>query len=406
MKVELSYFPNNGYTPSMIPRTLTQILKQLASQYPVVTITGPRQSGKTTLCRSTFPDKPYVNLESPDTREFANSDPRGFLASCPDGAILDEIQRTPQLLSYLQPIIDERGVPGQFILTGSQQFEVMTTISQSLAGRTALLKLLPLSIEELNGAGIRPGIDSLILNGFYPRIYDAGLNPTQALGDYFETYVERDIRQLINIKDLALFEKFVRLCAGRTGQMLNLHSLGNDVGVSHTTARSWLTLLEASYVVFLLQPWHTNLSKRQVKTPKLYFYDVGLAAYLLGVESELHVNRHPLRGNLFENLVVIEALKYRYNRGKRSNLHFWRDTKGNEVDLVIESGPDIVPVEIKSGATISTDFFKGLRTFSEKLPSPLVNCALVYGGSERQHRSDATVWRVGDVAEMMGKVGG
>ena len=405
LKVELAIYTHRTYTHPMITRTLTPVLKQLASQYPVVTLTGPRQSGKTTLCRDTFPDKPYVNLESPDIREFAHSDPRGFLSSYPDGAIIDEIQRVPQLLSYLQPIIDERRAPGQFILTGSQQFEVMTTISQSLAGRTALLKLLPFSIEELNSAGIQPGIDSLLLNGFYPRIYDAGLNPTQALGDYLETYVERDIRQLINIKDLALFEKFVRLCAGRTGQLLNLHSLGNDVGISHTTARSWLTLLEASYVVFLLQPWHTNLSKRQVKTPKLYFYDVGLAAYLLGVESELHVNRHPLRGNLFENLVVIEALKYRYNRGKRSNLHFWRDAKGNEVDLVIEAGPDIVPVEIKSGATITEDYFKGLRTFSDKLPTLPRACALVYGGTERQKRSDVSVWRVGDIAEMMGTVG-
>ena len=406
VKVELANFPNSTYNHSMIPRTITPLLKQLAGKYPVVTITGPRQSGKTTLCRGAFPDKPYVNLESPDTREFAHSDPHGFLSSYPDGAILDEIQRVPQILSYVQPLIDERNVPGQFILIGSQQFEVMTTISQSLAGRTALLKLLPLSIEELTDAGIQPGIDSLLLNGFYPRIYDAGLNPTQALGDYLETYVERDIRQLINIKDLALFGKFVRLCAGRTGQLINLHSLGNDVGISHTTARSWLTLLEASYVVFLLQPWHTNLSKRQVKTPKLYFYDVGLAAYLLGAESELHVNRHPLRGNLFENLVVIEALKYRDNRGRRNNLNFWRDAKGNEVDLVIESGPDVVPVEIKSGATISEDFFKGLRTFSAKLSTPPSSCALVYGGTERQQRSDVNVWRVGDVAEMMRMVSG
>jgi len=405
LKVELANFPYTAYTRPMIPRTLMPVLKQLAGQYPVVTVTGPRQSGKTTLCRSSFPDKPYVNLESPDTREFASSDPRGFFASYPDGAILDEVQRVPQLLSFLQPIVDEHHVPGQFILTGSQQFEVMTTISQSLAGRTALLKLLPLSMEELAGAGIQPGIDSLLLKGFYPRIYDAGLNPTQALGDYLETYVERDIRQLINIKDLALFEKFVRLCAGRTGQLLNLHSLGNDVGISHTTARSWLTLLEASYVVFLLQPWHTNISKRQVKTPKLYFHDVGLAAYLLGAESELHVNRHPLRGNLFENLVVIEALKYRYNRGRRNNLHFWRDAKGSEVDLVIEAGSDVVPVEIKSGATISEDFFKGLRSFSARLPAPPAACALVYGGTERHQRSDVSVWRAGDVAEMMGAIG-
>lgn len=385
----------------MIPRTLTPILKGLAGQYPVVTITGPRQSGKTTLCRTVFPEKPYVNLESPDTREFALTDPRGFLSAYPDGAILDEIQRTPQLLSYLQPLIDERNRPGQYVLTGSQQFEVMTTIGQSLAGRTALLKLLPLSIEELAGAGMTFGLDHLLLHGFYPRIYDAGLDPTQALGDYLATYVERDIRQLINIKDLALFEKFIRLCAGRTGQLLNLQSLGNDVGISHTTARSWLTLLEASYVIFLLQPWHTNISKRQIKTPKLYFYDVGLATYLLGVESQRHLTRHPLRGNLFENLVVIEALKYRYNHGRRNNLYFWRDAKGNEVDLVIEAGAEAIPVEIKSAATISDDFFKGLHSFAGRLQAPPRASALVYGGTERQQRNGVGVWRLNDVAAMM-----
>lgn len=305
----------------MIPRTLEAVLRDRAVQYPVVTLTGPRQSGKTTLCRAAFPQKPYINLESPDVREFARTDPRGFLASYPDGAILDEIQRAPELPSYLQPIIDDSNEPGRFILTGSQQFEVMTNISQSLAGRTALLKLLPLSIEELSNANIRLKIDELLLTGFYPRIYDAGLKPSQALGDYVETYVERDIRQLISIKDLALFEKFVRVCAGRVGQLLNLQSLGSDVGISHTTARSWLTLLQAGYVVFLLQPWHTNIAKRQIKSPKLYFYDVGLASWLLGAEDERHIKYHPLRGNLFENLVIMEALKHRYHRGERSNLY-------------------------------------------------------------------------------------
>ncbi|MBI3773635.1 MAG: ATP-binding protein [Gammaproteobacteria bacterium] len=388
----------------MIPRILSPTLKDLASQYPVITVTGPRQSGKTTLCRTTFPAKPYVNLETPDIREFARTDPRGFLTTYESGAILDEMQRVPQLLSYLQPMVDENPEPGRFILTGSQQFEVMTTITQSLAGRTALLKLLPLSMEELTAAGIHLPPDQQLLTGFYPRIYDAKLDPTQALGDYFETYVERDIRQLVTIKDLALFEKFVRLCAGRIGQLLNLQSLGNDVGISHTTARSWLTLLEASYVVYLLQPWHTNISKRQIKTPKLYFYDVGLAAYLLGAENETHINRHPLRGNLFENLVIIEALKYRYNRGKRSNLYFWRDAKGNKVDLLIEHGPDVVAVEIKAGATISGDWFKGLHTFAARLPLPPKTCALVYGGAEQQRRSDITIWRARDVAAMMEEV--
>jgi hypothetical protein len=377
------------------------VARKLASQYPVVTLTGPRQSGKTTLCRAAFPEKQYVNLESPDVRAFVQDDPRGFFAMYPSGAIIDEIQRAPQLVSYLQPLVDERKEPGLFILTGSQQFEVMTTIGQSLAGRTAVLRLLPLSIEELSDSGIELGIDRMLLTGFYPRIFDANLDPTQALGDYVQTYVERDLRQLTAIKDLALFEKFVRLCAGRIGQLLNLQSLGNDVGISHSTARNWLTLLEASYIVFLLQPWHANIAKRQIKSPKLYFYDVGLAAYLLGVETELHINRHPLRGNLFENMVIIEALKYRLHRGKRNNLAFWRDAKGIEVDLLVEAGADVMPVEIKAGATINPDFFKGLRSFASRLTSPPMNSALVYGGTEQQRRTDVTVWRIYDVAHMM-----
>ena len=388
----------------MIERKLSSVLIKLATQYPAVTVTGPRQSGKTTLCRATFSDKPYVNLENLDQRQFASEDPRGFLSNYPEGAILDEIQRVPSLPSYLQQVLDEKKEPGQFILTGSQQFEVMTTINQSLAGRTALLKLLPLSMEELAGDSIEHTTDVQILTGFYPRIYDHHLSPTQALGDYVETYVERDIRQLVAIKDLSLFEKFVRLCAGRVGQLLNLQSLGNDVGISHTTARNWLTLLEASYVIFLLQPWHTNLAKRQVKSPKLYFYDVGLASYLLGAENEQHINRHPLKGGLYENLVVIEALKYRYNRGLRNNLYFWRDAKGNEVDLLVERGPEVTPIEIKSGATVNRDYFKGLKLFASKLPEPPQQMMLVYDGENHQKRSDVTVWPTGDIVKMMHKV--
>jgi uncharacterized protein len=370
----------------MIDRTIEPVLTDLVSKYPVVTITGPRQSGKTTLCRKIFPDLPYVNLESPDTRQYAIDDPRGFLARNASGVILDEIQRAPQLLSYIQTVVDEKHQPGQFILTGSQQFEVLNRISQSLAGRTVLLSLLPLSIEEIGSTRKVPSIDNLILTGFYPRIYDQQLNPTQVLGDYLVTYVERDIRQLAAIKDLSLFEKFLKLCAGRIGQILNMQALAGDVGVSHTTVRAWLSLLEASYVIFLLPPWFTNVSKRLVKSPKLYFYDVGLAGYLLGLENELHVSRDPLRGNLFENLAVIEALKYRFNRGKRSNLNFYRDSGGNEVDLVIEMGPDVFPVEIKAGATITRDAMKGLKKFADIFPRTFKGGGLIYGGNEIQNR--------------------
>lgn len=390
----------------MIKRTLEPVLKELALQYPVVTITGPRQSGKTTLCRKVFPHLHYVNLEAPDLRLFAVDDPRGFLASYGDGVILDEIQRAPQLLSYIQTIVDEQHRPGQFILTGSQQFEVMNTVSQSLAGRTALLKLLPFSIEEMGSVHSADSVDRMLLSGFYPRIHDQGLNPTRAMGDYFETYVERDLRQLGAVKDLTQFERFVRLCAGRTGQLLNLQSLGNDVGVSHSTARSWLTLLEASYIVFLLQPWHANVSKRLIKSPKLYFYDVGLASYLLGLEKDTQVNRDPLRGNLFENLVVIEALKYRYNQGKRNNLFFYRDSNGNEVDLIAENGRNLSAIEIKAGSTVNPDYFKGLRCFKSVVAESWeVASGVVYGGNEIQRRTDTLVHPVIDCVRLFAEVG-
>ena len=395
----------------MIERTIETALKDMAGKYPVVTITGPRQSGKTTLCRKVFPDMAYVNLERPDIREYAVADPRGFLATYPEGAILDEIQRAPHLLSYIQVLVDENAPTCPFILTGSQQFEVLNTVTQSLAGRTALLRLLPLSIAELSPHEQTDALDRLLLYGFYPRIYDRKLDPTQALGDYFATYVERDMRQMATIKDIGLFEKFVKLCAGRIGRILNLQSLGNDAGVSHTTARAWIGLLEASYVVFLLSPWYRNISKRLIKSPKLYFYDVGLASYLLGMENESHVSRHPLRGNLFENLVVVEALKYRLNRGKRSNMTFYRDGKGNEVDLVLEIGPDVFPIEIKSGATIVTDYFKGLKSFEKVVPvlknrgtdssSVTSGSGLVYGGVEKQRRGSTIIYPFYAIEEML-----
>ncbi|MBF0407500.1 MAG: ATP-binding protein [Candidatus Riflebacteria bacterium] len=364
----------------MIKRILETRLKEVSRQYPVVTLTGPRQSGKTTLCRMAFPKKAYVSLENLDSREFSKNDPRGFLSGFPEGAIIDEIQRAPEILSYIQTLVDEKQKNGMFILTGSQQFEVTNRVNQSLAGRTALLKLLPFAVSELNIDLTSADIDRLILTGFYPRIHDQKLDPVQALGDYIETYVERDLRQLINLKDLNLFEKFLKLCSGRIGQLLNLQSLASDTGISHTTARSWISLLEASYIIFLLPPFFRNISRRLIKAPKLYFFDVGLASRLMGLENTKQVSRDPLRGNLFENLVVIEALKFRFNRGKPANMFFFRDSRGSEVDLVLEYGRELVPIEIKSGATVAGDFFKGIRLFESLFPEAHGNGALIYGG--------------------------
>ena len=374
-----------------VERTLAAYAAFISEKYPVVTITGPRQSGKTTLVKSVFTDKPYVNLERPDVRSFAIEDPIGFLHQYPDGAVLDEIQRTPDLVSYIQAAVDEEQRPGLFILTGSHQFELMNRISQSLAGRTALLRLLPFSIEEMAAHFPVGDIDILLYRGFYPRIHAYDLPATQALGDYYSTYVERDLRQLIQIKDLAVFDTFVRLCAGRIGQLLNLNSLGNETGVSHTTARDWLNILEASYVVFRLPPYHTNTAKRLVKSPKLYFYDIGLAAYLCGIDDVRQLATYPLRGSFFENMVILEALKYRLHRGKEAHFTFYRDSVGNEVDLLYPVGPEILPIEIKAGQTVPRDYFKGLRAF-ERFHGPFsAGAVLVYGGSETQRRTDTTV---------------
>jgi predicted AAA+ superfamily ATPase len=386
----------------MINRKIEPVLYDLASKYPVVTLTGPRQSGKTTLCRKVFPEMAYANLESPDVREYAVTDPRGFLATYTDGVIIDEIQRAPQLVSYIQGVVDERKTTCQFILTGSQQFEVMNTINQSLAGRTGLLKLLPFSISEIKGRTLPASLDALMLKGFYPRIHDQNLNPTQALGDYYETYVERDLRQLASIRDLSLFQKFIRLCAGRIGQLLNLNSLAGDTGISHTTAHAWLSILEASYIIFLLKPWYRNVSKRLIKSSKIYFYDVGLAAYLLGMESEVHVSRDPLRGNLFENLALMEIIKYRFHSGRKNATTFYRDSRGNEVDMILESGRDLFPVEVKSGATIADDFFKGLNYFSGSVSEAPYGCGLIYGGQEIQQRHNFHIYPVAAIEEMFG----
>ena len=375
----------------MIVRNIAPLLQQLASQYPVITLTGPRQSGKTTLAKSLFPDKPYVTLENPDTRRFATEDPRGFLNNYAHGAILDEIQRAPELPSYIQGIVDANAQPGQFILTGSQQFELMTQVTQSLAGRTAVLRLLPFTLAEvqrLKGKGPLPDLAQTMLSGFYPRIHDQNLNPSQALGDYFSTYVERDLRQLSAVHDLQRFERFVRLCAGRTGQLLNLDSLGNDAGVSHATARGWIDLLQTSYIVHLLPPWFTNSGKRLIKSPKLYFCDVGLACWLLGLRTPEQVSRDPLWGSLFENFIIMEALKDRLNVGESPEMYFYRDSEGNEVDLLLPKGGKLHTIEIKAGATVNPDYFKGLKTFTAHHPQAVAGGGVVYGGTQSQNRSD------------------
>ncbi len=391
---------NLAIVMTMIEREITGRLTALFEQYPFVTVTGPRQSGKTTLCRATFPNLEYVNLEAPDQRDFAESDPRGFLAQLGEGAIIDEVQHVPQLLSYLQVIADELGRNGLFVLTGSEQFRLSEAISQSLAGRTALLRLLPFSLTERQRIGAGNAMGDVIYSGFYPRILDQGLEPRQALGDYFETYIERDVRRLGEIRNLSSFRLFMRLCAGRVGQLVNLSSLGSDAGVSHTTVREWLTILETSYIIFQLPPFYANIRKRLVKSPKIYFYDVGLASFLLGIENAEQVTTHPLRGALFENMVVAETLKYRFNRGRQPNLSFFRDSRGLECDVLYETGHGIHAIEVKSGATVSSDYFRSLNRVAEFVPN-IAAKTVVYGGTVRQTRSDCDVVPASELAGVL-----
>lgn len=371
----------------MIPRDAAQTLRTLAKGYPLVGVTGPRQSGKTTLCRALFPEHAYVSLEDPDVREFAQEDPRGFLDQYADGAILDEIQRCPELFAYLQRRVDEAPAPGRYVLTGSQQFGLLSGITQSLAGRVALVQLLPFSVQELRNASLLPdSLDAALWRGAYPPVHDRGLDPGIWYGNYVQTYLERDVRQLINVRDLTVFQRFLRLCAGRTGQLLNLSALGDDVGVSHNTIREWLSVLEASYIVHRLPPHHRNFNKRLVKTLKLYFLDTGLAAWLLGIEEERQITTHPLRGALFETWVVSEFLKARYSRARASNLSFWRDRAGHEVDLIAEHADRLQPVEIKAGATVSADWLRGLKRWLAVADGAATDPLIVYGGSHTQQR--------------------
>ncbi|MCH7224774.1 ATP-binding protein [Haloferula sp. A504] len=384
-----------------IERDLARELTEAAARLPIVTVVGPRQAGKTTLVKAVFPDRTYRTLEDPDVRAFAVEDPRGFLKEVEDGAVLDEIQRVPELMSYLQGMVDADPTPGRFILTGSQHFLMMEKVSQSLAGRTGILTLLPLSVRELARSGVRdPGTDELMQRGFYPRLHERPLDPYPVLRDYFATYVDRDVRQLLKVHDLMAFERFMRLCAGRVGQLLNLSSLAVDAGISATTAREWIGLLETSFVLFRLPPWHANIGKRLIKTPKLYFHDVGLATWLCGIEEAGQLASHPLRGAFFENMAIGELLKSRTNRGRDHRLLFFRDRAGHEVDALLPSGPRLLPVEIKSGRTLRGEWFAGCAGLDALAGDFLPTGVVIYGGDEIQRRSSGTacgLWQLDEV---------
>jgi predicted AAA+ superfamily ATPase len=393
----------------MIPRALEPILRKLALQYPVVTLTGPRQSGKTTLVQAVFPNHQYASLEEPDVREYALEDPRGFLGQFAAGVILDEVQRVPALFSYIQSIVDREDRPGRFILSGSQNFLLLRSISQSLAGRSAILHLLPLSLRELTGRnplplealgrelpGSRPenppDLMETLFRGFYPRIHDKGLDPATWYSGYYQTYVERDVREIVNVGDLEAFGRFVRLCAGRNGQLLNLSSLANDCGITHTTAGRWISILEASFLVHLLRPYHANFGKRLIKSPKLYFLDTGLLCYLLRIQSPEDLRLHASRGPIFEGFVISELIKSFLHQGKEPDLYFWRDSTGHEIDAVIDRGSGRVAVEIKSGETVAADFFAGIDFWRTLVGAPEAPAALVTGGDRGYRRRGVQVY--------------
>lgn len=395
----------------MIPRSLQPVLLDRARIYPVITITGPRQSGKTTLVRAAFPSHEYASLEDPDRRAFALEDPRGFLGQFAGGVILDEVQRAPDLLSYLQTEVDRDDRPGRFVLTGSQNLVLLRSVAQSLAGRTAVLHLLPFSLAELEGRpapalreiGRAPpvprestrGLFQTLFTGFYPRIHDRDLDPAIWLRDYYQTYIERDVREMIAVGDLEAFGRFVRLCAGRSGHLLNVSGLAADAGISHTTARRWLSVLEASFLIMLLRPHHRNFSKRLIKSPKLHFLDSGLLCYLLRVRSPEDLRAHPARGPIFESFVISELLKAYHHQGLEPDVYFWRDSAGHEMDVLLDWGGEQVPLEVKSGETVGGDFFRSLRYWRKLVGDDDAPAGLVYGGDRSFVREGVSVysWR-------------
>lgn len=367
---------------NMITREILSELKLLLGEYPIVTILGPRQSGKTTLVRDILTGYQYSNLEDPEIRQFATDDPKAYLAQFRSKTIIDEIQRVPELLSYLQVLVDTEKVNGRFILTGSHQLKLQESITQSLAGRTAILTLLPLSISEILSAGFNSGsFEEYCYKGFLPKVYDQNIRSKTVHSNYYQTYVEQDARQLINLKNLSLFEKFLKLVAGRVGQIFDASSIANDVGVDAKTISHWISILEASFILFKLPAYFENFGKRVIKSPKYYFMDVGLLTFMLGIEKKEQISRDPLVGNIFENLVVLECIKERYNQGKLANLYYFRDSNGNEVDLLFQNGRELVAIEIKSAATYSKKQLKGLKKFSE-VSNKCSKSYLVYNGDD------------------------
>ena len=370
----------------MIQRAAKDKLKDLASKFKAVAVTGARQTGKTTLVKQVFKGKPYLSLENPETRNFALEDPRGFLASYPNGAILDEVQRTPELFSYLQEILDNSKVKGLFILSGSNNFLLQQNISQTLAGRVGYINLLPFSIEELKKSKLLPkDDDQLMLKGFYPPIYDQEIPPLDWCPNYIRTYIEKDVRQIKNITDLIVFERFIKLLAGRSGQELNNSALAVETGVDVKTIQSWIGILESSFIIYLLKPHFKNFNKTIVKRPKVYFYDTALVCYLLGIRNVSQLKTHPLRGSIFEGMVVTELLKKRTNAGLPINLYYWRDKTGHEIDVIIDNGGKLLPIEIKSGKTLNAEFFKNIEYWSKL--SGAEKSVLLYAGEQNQKRT-------------------
>ncbi|MCX6251930.1 MAG: ATP-binding protein [Bacteroidetes bacterium] len=387
----------------MIERVLNKVLRKASQKSAVISVTGPRQSGKTTLVRAAFPEFHYINLEDLSLREFATSDPLSFLKTYGNQVILDEVQHVSNLFSYIQLLTDENKEM-RFILTGSQNLLLHHKISQSLSGRVSLFSLLPFSVSELRQTSYaKKDYEDYFLTGFYPRIYDEERDPVKWLSDYIQTYLERDVRQISNIIDLHRFQQFLKLCAGHIGQLINFSSFGNALGISYHTAQNWLSALEASYIVFRLYPYHQNFNKRLVKTPKLYFYDTGLASVLLGLKTKEQIHLHFAKGMLFENLIIAELMKNRFNEGFRPDFYFWRDNIGNEVDLIIDEGVCQKAIEIKSSRVVNAEFFKGLDYWSKLSGTSPENLFLVYGGNARQNRSNGMVVNWNECSEIIFK---